>query len=456
MHVGNPKNLRRAAYLSFCCLIPWSQTACVEIPPIGGGDGGGSGGSGGGSGSTAPFQEIYDLGLLDHVGDPALEPTSVDDSLWYSDLLVHRFELDPEQVPDGPTCMRGDDFFVETRDGDGDGLMIFLQGGGVCMDEICAATVNPTLNLRLLTTGDLVGISGILDKGSLRNPVADYDVVHVPYCDGSVFMGEVDRTLDDGNWTNGSNDEAYQRGLINLIASLQVAKARYPNPSNIVLAGTSGGGYGVVMGMALVRHFYPDTEVSIVADSGAPILTSENPGFIRSILTQVDAIKYIPASCSGCIDNGHATDIIDWALERDSNFRVAYMGHARDHVIGEYFMGSTAEQFETSVVNETGRLIAHHPGRVFRYIKPGSGHMMVLDVQAVGTALEQISLYLFGEMLFTGPDVDADELATWELGKLGGDLVDERGRTVDGYDFLDTFINDPADCASVTQLGPGQ
>ncbi len=421
--------------------------ACVEIPPVGSG-----GGSGGGSG--APFQEIYDRGLLDHVGEPELEPTSVDDSLWYSKLLVHRFELDPEEVPNGPTCMRGGDFFVETRDGSGDELMIFLQGGGVCMNEICAATVAPSLNLRLLTTGDLIGISGILDKGSLRNPTRNYDVVHVPYCDGSVFMGEVDRVLDDGNWLNGSNDQAYQRGLINLIAGLEVAKERYPNPPKIVLAGTSGGGYGVVMGMALVRHFWPDTEVVVVADSGAPILTSQNPGFIDSILTQIDAKRYIPDSCSDCIDNGHATDIIDWALERDDNFRIAYMGHARDHVIGEFFMGSTAAQFEASVVAETGRLIANHPGRAFRFIRPGNMHMMLLDVDAVGPALQNIALYLFGPTLFTGPDVDADEIATWHLGKLSGDLVDERGRTVNGYDFLDYVINDPEEAANVTQLGP--
>jgi hypothetical protein len=332
--------------------------------------------------------------------------------------------------------------------------MFFLQGGGVCMDEICAATVAPTLNLRLLTTGDLVGISGILDKGSLRNPVRDYDVVHVPYCDGSVFTGNVDRVLDDGNWLNGSNDMAYQRGLINLTAALQVAKERYPNPPKIVLAGTSGGGYGVVMGMALLRHFYPDTEVVVVADSGAPILTSEDPDFVRSILTQIDAVKFIPDSCSDCIDNGHVTDILDWALERDDNFRVAYMSYARDHVIGEFFMGSTAEQFEASLVAETDRLIAAHPGRAFRFIKPGNQHMILLDVDAVGPALQAIALYLFGPALFTGPDVDAGEIATWHLGKLSGDLVDERGRTVNGYDFLDYLINDPANAASVTVLGP--
>ncbi len=446
MHVGKLTTIRRAAALLAACLPLPLSTACVEIPPVGSG-----GGSGGGSG--APFQEIYDLGLLDHVGEPELEPTSVDDEFWYANMLVHRFELDPAVVENGPTCMRGGDFFVETRDGSSDELMIFLQGGGVCMNEICAATVNPTLNLRLLTTGDLIGISGILDKGALRNPTRNYDVVHVPYCDGSVFSGEVDRVLDDGNWLNGANDMAYQRGLINLIAALQVAKERYPDPPKIVLAGTSGGGYGVVIGMALLRHFYPDTEVVVVADSGAPILTAENPGFVSSVLGQVDALKYIPASCAGCLDNGHVTDVIDWALDRDDNFRVAQMTYARDHVIGEYFMGSTAEQFEASVVRESDRLIAAHPGRVFRFIRPGDQHMMLLDVDAVGPALQSIALYLFGEILFTGPDADASEIATWHLGKLGGDLLDDEGNTTNGYDWLDDVINDPENAVNVTRLG---
>jgi len=400
--------------------------------------------------ATSPYQEIYENGLTAYAGTAAVTPTEVKEPLLYPNISVYKFESEGR----GPICMRGADYFVETRDGSSEDLMVFLEGGGVCLDELCAATSSPMLSLRLLTAGDAISLGGVLDKSDDRNPLRNFDLVHVPYCDGSIFLGDVDRTLSDGNPWNGPNDVAYQRGLENLTAAFEVAKRRYPNPRRVVLAGSSGGGYGVLVGVAMARYYYPTAPLLVVADSGAPILTSEDPGFLGRITDEVHARHLVPDSCSGCLDRGHATKLIAWALERDAGLTVAYMGHARDHVIGEFFMGSTPEQFEASVVRETGMLRTAFPTRTVRFIAPGRRHMFLIDGAKLPIFVQHSFLGLFGTQVFTGEDIDAAELSTWTLGGLTETSRDVQGRDITGYQWLDTVVNRFADARDAVQTGP--
>ncbi len=386
---------------SFLPLAGLALAACIpEIPPAGGG-------GGPSTGNFPPFQEIYEAGLLRYVGDPAMEPYEVDEPVLYADLQVHRFDPDLG----GPICMRGDEFYVETREGESDDLLIFLQGGGVCMTEVCIATSTPILTLQAFTTANLVGVGGVLDRGHAQNPFADWDVVHAPYCDGSIFTGDVDRELQ--------GDMAYQRGLQNLTATLEVAKAKFPNPPRITLIGMSGGAYGVVAGTALLRHFYPDTPLTVVSDSGAPTLTSAEPGFLRSAMEQFNALDYVPASCGpDCIADGHLTRLLLWALARDPNLTVAYMSHARDSIIGVTYLGNTADGFEADVLEQSQRLVDTYPGRAFRYITSGATHTFV-----VGWGFAMTNTH-----------------------------VDESGGEVNGYQWLDGLVNDPGSLSNVVEL----
>lgn len=401
---------------------------------------------------TSPYQEIYDAGLVRYVGTPQVKPTSVT-SGGYTRIDVHHFasETNGER---GPVCMRGHEFFVETRAGSSDELLVFLEMGGVCLDEICGATADPTLNLRTFTTGDLIGLGGILDRTDRTNPLANADVVHIPYCDGSIFMGDVDRPLSDGHALNGPNDPAFQRGLLNLTAALETAHRVFPNPSRIVLAGSSGGAYGVIAATALTRFYYPGKDVLVVSDSGAPILREQDPDFVRRTLEQIDALKFIPPSCSGCIDDGHVTGVIEWALERDPRLAIASMTHIHDHVIGNEFMDSTNLEFETAWLRESQEVASRFPTRYHRFIAPGDRHTFLLDVGKVPLLMQKVALYAFGPVLFTGDTFTRNDLSTWTLGSLGEKVTDLRGRDTTPLAWLTGVLRAPAQTTDVVDLLP--
>ena len=389
------------------------------------------------SAAEKPFQEVYDAGLTKYVGSDLVKATS---KSTLGDLVTYHYK--PSATGRGPICMRGDEFNVEARNGKNgnNNLLIFLEGGGVCLNEICLATAKPTLSLQLMSTSALIGMGGVLNRANSDNPMKDYNVVHIPYCDGSVFMGDVDRGLPDGDDSNGTVDMAYQRGLQNLTAALEVAKLRYPNPSRIVLAGTSGGSYGIVAATALVRYYYPTKEIVVVADSGAPILRDEDKDFVRRTLTQINAIQYVPLqSCPDCIANGHVTKILDWAMNRDKNFRLAYMSHADDAVIGDFFMASPPPIFRTAAIRETGTLATAWPNRFHRFITPGTAHTYLLDVGTVPDWLQEIALSLFGDMIFSGSN--ANGMANMTMGDLYEKGTDQKGHKVNGYKWLTKFLN---------------
>lgn len=241
--------------------------------------------------STNPYQEIIDGGILKYVGTSLVQPSSSGPDSLFPTIDVFRFSKD--RPGRGPLCMSGSEFFVETRDGSSNQLLMFLEGGGVCLSEICIATPDPTISLRLMTAGNLLGIGGVLDYYDSHNPLKDFNVVHIPYCDGAIFTGDADRPLAY-DMLSSTPKMAYQRGLQNLTAAFEVAKQKYPNPSRIVLAGTSGGGYGIMAGLVLARSYYPKTPIVVIADSGAPMLRDNDKGFLRRALVDINAIQYIP------------------------------------------------------------------------------------------------------------------------------------------------------------------
>jgi hypothetical protein len=129
------------------------------------------------------FDELYEQGLTKYVGmfAPSNDPQAAEG------VKTFEFEVpdDPSAGPRGPLCLRGGGYTVDTREGSSDELMIFLQGGGACWEDFCSA----------FEETNFLPPSGILNPDLAGNPVADWDVVYLPYCDGSLFAGDVDRIL---------------------------------------------------------------------------------------------------------------------------------------------------------------------------------------------------------------------------------------------------------------------
>jgi hypothetical protein len=371
--------MRQTARAS-CLVSLFALSACAADEPSGDGETGDAGQTGetgdtnetetGETGDTGepaanPFAEVIEQGLGDHLG-------TVDPSEVIEDGEQTHYLFDPE---DGPMCLRGGDYWVSVRAGShaAKDLLIFQQGGGACWSDLCNAFES--------LGAPAVPASGLLNPTLPGNEFADWNSVYLPYCDGSLFVGDID--IDDND--DGSIDR-FHHGLINLSAGLDVAHDRFPDVERIVLAGASAGSYGVLISNMLVRTLWPDAELIIVADCGVGIGKPGDFEFIPNLLEEWNILRMVPESCEDCVTD-HITNLVDWQLERDPLMRFAAIAAYNDAVIGGVFLGLGSGVYQTAVETELGKLAAAHPDRYHRFLFDSPLHTTIVSDSVAGGGL---------------------------------------------------------------------
>jgi len=325
-----------------------------------------SGGGGGGDVSPPitqqpvvepePFAEIFRQGIAQYQGvySPMLAESD-------SGHITHTFG-----AGNGPLCFEGDEYKLSTRDMGSQDLLIFLQGGGACWSDICSCNIDATHD---------VPHQGILDPESPQNPFKAWNMVFLPYCDGSHFAGDRDFDVDDDD--DGAFDHHhYQRGLKNLSAGLDVAANAFPAPRRVVIAGVSAGGFATAYALPLVRRLYPDVRIYVINDSGVGVLP---PGIMGKMLSEWNAEKFIPSSCLDCTtQDGHFSNYYRWQLSEDPRLRLGMMSYTRDTVIADGFSDMGGDLFEQVLATEMAGIEEAYPGRMHYFMPSGTFHTFLL------------------------------------------------------------------------------
>ncbi|MEM7762519.1 MAG: pectin acetylesterase-family hydrolase [Pseudomonadota bacterium] len=301
------------------------------------------------------FEELYGQGIDRYLG--VFAPMTTEQPA--TGVTTYTFD----GSSGGPMCFTGNTFGMSTRDGTGSELMIFLQGGGVCSPNGCEAVeaAEPLVPPNF----------GILSALDASNPTSDFNVAYLPYCDGSLWMG--DREVDsDGD---GSSDRFF-RGVQNLSASLDVIVRAYPAPSKILLTGNSAGGFGTHPALPLVRKLYPDVPIDLVNDSGVGISREGAQDILNDYW---NAWHFYPGSCETCIgDDGNLTDYHRYQLAEDANMRMGFISTKRDAVVTVDSGSLDQDTFERELLAAIAELNEAYPNRFQSLIADGEGHTFLI------------------------------------------------------------------------------
>lgn len=284
----------------------------------------------------------------------------------------------------GPICINGSDYYVAKQDGDGSGddLLLFFQGGGACWSTKCLGS----------TGAGKPGFPSVLlplSSDETINPFASFDKIYFPYCDGSLFGGDVEYDDDE----DGELDRIHH-GLQNLSAGLDVALAEYPNPERILITGISAGGFGTLLATNVVRKVYPEAEILVFNDSGVGVLYgAENFDFLPDRLEEWNMLSLVPDSCDDCLTTGHITPLYNWQLENDPTLRVAAFSSFNDGVIAGVFLERDPEEFEIDLIEEMTRVHESFPDRFSAFLLDGAGHTAPLSGLYSTLVVNETSLY---------------------------------------------------------------
>jgi hypothetical protein len=355
--------------------------------------------------STPLTQATRDLGLDRYLGTlppPTVEATAGAETTWVWG------------TDDGPLCMRGDAFRFSTRAADPERLIFFLQGGGACWDDFCLAVIRAPAGVPAVD---------VLNLDLEANPLKDWSVAYLPYCDGSMFAGDRDHD-DDGDGA----PERFHRGLQNLSGALQTTREQFPAPRQVLLTGSSAGGFGTIIATLLVRATWPDAELLVFNDSGVGVARDGEPEFIGHLIDQFGLTDSVPADCTECITSGHISPMIGWTLERDPNIRVAVFSSWYDSIIGDIFLAGDPEVFRAALEAQTGDLHERFPDQYRRFIVDGKTHTTLLGDPSgvIGSDLTALEL----------PRGFLSRLQTVEIGTIDGTRIGD----VRMADWLTAFV----------------
>ncbi len=280
---------------------------------------------GGCTGSDVPISGPLwdDASSADAASDTAIRDVSVFTS--GAPIVVDDKKWQYVEVP-GTFCRDGQTTgFAINANPKSDKLVIFLEGGGACFNDLTCA-VNPMH----YTYSPSIGAATLQRDGI--NPFADWSFAYIPYCSGDVFSGTV---------MNGHNGEP-QVGYNNLGKFLERIVPTFQGKlSTVVLTGVSAGGFGTAWNWLRVQDAFGATvAVHALDDSGPPMagkyLTPCMQQHMSALWGWQDSLH--PA-CTECdLAGGHVVEpLIDAALQRQVGRRFGLLSHDEDSIIKFFY-----------------------------------------------------------------------------------------------------------------------
>lgn len=142
-------------------------------------------------------------------------------------------------------------------------LLIYFNGGGVSFDEYSAARGSNAFtghmeDMYYSNDGEWIGdyfLSTGMGAKREDNPFQEWSMIQLLYCNGDFHCG-------DGEFPytalDGTKRTMPYHGYRNAMAVIELAKQYLPNPEQILIAGSSAGGFGVSLLADDVIQRFPD------------------------------------------------------------------------------------------------------------------------------------------------------------------------------------------------------
>jgi hypothetical protein len=347
---------------------------------------GGSGGSGGtastggsvGSGGTTSTGGSAGTGGVDPVGNANRNPGFIDLSPPMGAVLPATGTTVTPAPPAGwiwyqidrAICRDGSPTGFYVHNGTADKLVIYLEGGGACMNgNYC--TFNPANANQILsgdgqtvfgTAGGAVagrqqpgvytngtGVQGIFDTTNTANPVKDWNQIYIPYCTGDVHFG----TQKNGTVPGLTGAQQFV-GYNNMqLFMSRIAPTFKSKVSRVLMTGASAGGFGAALNFSMVQDSFGDVRVDLVDDSGPPFDDQYMPACVQKRWRdQWGFAGSLPPDCTECksTDGGRLSKLSDFLLRKYKKSNVAFISTMQDEVIRLFFSAglSNCQNYDTA------------------------------------------------------------------------------------------------------------
>lgn len=206
---------------------------------------------------------------------------------------------------------------------DSNNVLVYLEGGGACFNSFCES---------IFTRGpNQPSASGIFDRDNGANPVADWNLIYVPYCSGDVYGGNAETMI--------AGELRQFRGYTNFQAFLSRWTATFPDAGQVLLTGSSAGGFGAAINYPQTQDAWGDTPVVLIDDSGPPLGSDVFPPCLQTIFRTVwgfddTMLAECGADCAASDD--YVADYLDHIRTRFPSMRGGLFSSLQDSTIRSF------------------------------------------------------------------------------------------------------------------------
>ena len=208
---------------------------------------------------------------------------------------------------DSCQCSDGSDYWIYTKKGNSQNLIIHFQGGGACWDDASCTSpfiLNPKTGFYFPKINEWLFKAffshGILKNDLDINPFKDWNIVFIPYCTGDLHIGNTEnRYIDD----DGKMKIVNHNGRNNVMKALEWAKSNVTDNNKILISGESAGGVGNIFWSSYIVDIFPASGYYQLSDCS--FLSSE---------VLVNAVELWDADCEENFGFSAEADLINVAL----------------------------------------------------------------------------------------------------------------------------------------------
>lgn len=198
------------------------------------------------------------------------------------------------------------------------------------------------------------------------NPVASWNYIYVPTCDGSFHFGDAAVDYDK----DGVPDH-FHNGLRQTSSAVSLMKKLFPNSRKILIAGSSNGGYGTFGATPIVRLAFPEAQLYVLNDSGPGLFRPEEPALWPGLIKTWNLSTMLPANCQQC--QNQLIYLFDWMLDYDARLKIGMYSSYQDAVVSQV-VGMSGAENEQLLRATTAQIHQDHPDSFKRYFIQGDSH----------------------------------------------------------------------------------
>lgn len=224
-------------------------------------------------------------------------------------------------------------------------LLVYFEGGGACWDSATctfpiAARLPPSVPQYFVPSAPQFAprSTGLFDTSRADNPVRDWHVVYLPYCSADTHVGATTRSYANAGhpvYPLPSTFDIRHKGFDNFMVVLDWASRRFSTPQQVLVAGSSAGGYGAATLFPWVARQYPSATVAVLADASQGVTT---PAFDAGTPGRGSWSPQVPPWVwSGDITALGSAEILRAGALAHPQVRVAQYSTAQDAVQVEFY-----------------------------------------------------------------------------------------------------------------------